>query len=1156
MLTIYKASAGSGKTFNLTLQYLKELLGIKVIKDDGTSHYRLADMPSIRKGRHGAILAITFTNKATEEMKRRIIEELSVLAGRVMEKDEEGEEKVKESDYTGPLTDMLHCTGTELREAADQALHALLFDFQNFNVSTIDAFFQNVLRTFARELELPTNYEIAIDDSEIVAEGINDIFNTINEVSLLTSKEADIIHTTFLRDWLYAFMERELQDGNNFNIFNRSSRLYGSLVARLAGFLNENYRLNAEEIRTYAEDPGKIDNFGKALNAEIAKIEHDESLKSEIDKLLSIAEGLPTYGRGKAVKNAYLGLWEEWGCGKLKYPGKKLREALADRNEMFNKKFDDEAAKEEIWGLYAGIFARISQLNLYKMLRSQLFHLGLFGDMLRHASSYCRENNLVLLSDTGDFLDKIINEDDAPFIYERLGTRLRHYLIDEFQDTSMIQWKNLRPLLIESLSNTHDNLIIGDEKQCIYRFRNSDPDLINHQVKKEISADRSLPVKEKGMELKENANWRSSEEIIRFNNSLFLSISEQSSGAKGTYGNVVQSISPKSRGKHGYVKLYSCDKPTDAEETVDPGLANMLFHLKRQLRAGYRPSEIAVLVRYRSEGKKVIDFLLKTMDDPTQWEADLPRIEIMSAESLTVGESPFIKLVVSRLRLLVAPYGVDDDGKVKRPMKTRGDIQRLINGFHARLMANPTDASGALEGALEAEEAELRAASDDAMGEAGTGRMSDERLLNMEASNLERIVETVIKEALDEHTAKSDSSYISAFMDLVVNYMERGGSDLQGFLDWWDETGSSSPIVAPEGVDAITVMTIHKSKGLEYFCVHIPFLNFKMVEYSTMYKRNYDWYGLGSLAGFAPEIVPPFIPLENIEALKDYPQFEKGITEYEAKQKVDNINLAYVAMTRAGRELIVSYRDEASGIGNWIQRGVDGMTSGMMEKSPDLLVTLSELSESDGNDAPDGGVSTLTYGEPTSPIEKERKPKAEVVEMDAWNSIMDDRLVKTAKIKDLEIKDWNNPQDRGTLLHDMMSQVRHRADLKLAVKRVSYDEGMSEEEEREAYNLLHHAINEPEVDRWFEGYRRVLNESTILLMDEEESKRHPDRVVWTADGYIDIIDYKFGEHRSAYHHQVRGYMMQLARMGHKNLRGYIWYPEKGIIEQVNPPLSA
>ncbi|MDE6269169.1 MAG: UvrD-helicase domain-containing protein [Muribaculaceae bacterium] len=1161
MLTIYKASAGSGKTYNLTLQYLIHLLGRKITDttetDDSTPRYVLADTTKSRTGRHGAILAITFTNKATDEMKRRIIDELATLAGMGLHREKNG--AVKKSNYIGTLTSLFGCTEGDLEKAARRALYSLLFDFQDFNVSTIDAFFQNVLRTFARELELPTNYEVAVNDEEVVAQGVNDMLDSINDVSLLFKRgdETHRNHVSRLKEWLYSFMSRQLEEGQSFNIFNRTSMLFTGLTRRLAGFLNENFRLNDGKIREYAANPDKLDRFDGKLAEAIGKLEN--AVKKGGEELLRLSDSLPTKGKTPAVKVNYPKLWKKWAEGEIKKLTDVQELATKEPDKLFNKWANESCSDEEIgeiMTIYCRTASAINRFRFYKFIRSQLFHLGLFGEMLRHASQYCREHNLVLLSDTGDFLDKIINEDDTPFVYERLGTRLRHFLIDEFQDTSMIQWKNLRPLLLESLAQNEDDLIIGDEKQCIYRFRNSDPDLINHRVGSEIRG-RAMAVKERGSSLSENINWRSAPEVIRFNNSLFMSMAANM-GLESTYGNVAQGISPKHADERGYVKLYSVGEDMKKDEFRETGLATMLFHIKRQLRAGYRPSDIAVLVRTRDEGSEVIRYLLSAMENPEEW-GDLPKAEVMSAESLKVGESPFIRLVVSRLRLLVAPHTVDDHGRVSRPRKARSDVQRLINSFHNRLMATPEDAAGALHRALEEMEDEIAAkANADGGNEAGRSRMTDEALLSLRATNLERIVEAVINEAVDERTAEADGSYIAAFLDLVVGYMERGGSDLQGFLDWWDETGAQSPIVAPEGIDAISVMTIHKSKGLEFDCVHVPMLGFEMVEYSTPFKRSYDWYGLGRLEGFDEEIVPDYLPLENVRTLEDFPEFSEQIREYEKKQMVDNVNLAYVAFTRAGRELIVTYKDGDGLIGGEIASAVSGLTTPRLreiggEEREGVMEALAALAESDGCDAGmEGCESVLTYGEPTKPAAKDGEPSAKPEKMSPFRNTIETNLLETVAIRGMEMLDWKDPRDRGTLLHEMMSMVRHRSDIDRAVRRVSYDEGLAEDQRREALTILERGINDKRVDRWFEGYRRALNESTILLDDEK--KRHPDRVVWTADGFIDIIDYKFGEQRSEYHGQVRGYMKQLAAMGYEGIRGFVWYPETGLIEQVTAPV--
>jgi len=754
-LTIYNASAGSGKTFSLTGIYLLKLFASRY-------NYR-------------RILAVTFTNKATAEMKSRILDQLSALSSGLP------------SDF---LDMIMRETGKDedwIRQEAGAVLDAILYDFSRFSVSTIDSFFQKILRAFTRETGLNSGFSIELDHSLILDAAVRETIASASENGML-------------RDWLADFARSNIEDEKGWNLRYEITRLGQELF-------REKFKTLSTEEKAALSDKDTLTKYIRDLKDITSGFERTLMGSGRRCQELFSEFGLTDemfYMKGKGVPS-----WiRKLASGNADGPSATVRKTCEDPPKWCTGKMDPKLDNALRAGLEKAVRDSInwfdSNVTNYKTataILSNIYSLGILSDVLQKVREITSTENFFLLSDAGEIIYRIIAGDQIPFIYEKAGNRYDYYMIDEFQDTSVIQWNNFKPLIMNSMAEGNDNLVVGDIKQSIYRWRNSDWKILA-EVLGEADNKRILTVPL-------DTNWRSRENIIRFNNALFTLLPEildtvQTGGNDGCsfsslYSGAVQKDPGK--GKGGYVRMEFIEGENNREvtESVLEKLPLVLEHLQDM---GYSPSDTGILVRYNHEGasvlKRMTDYAAAC--DPARRSAY--NFNIVSNDSLILSNSPVITFITSVLYLVN-----DGNDMISQAAMLRSYLQATGRGNVEPVILHP-DLIG------------------DEMNSIFPDGYSDflDRLARLPLFEMtENIIGFFDLGLLPENVA-----YLNSFQDLVLDFSGRKNSELGSFLEWWETEGRRKSVILPENQDATRVLTIHKSKGLEFRAVIVPFISWNL----------------------------------------------------------------------------------------------------------------------------------------------------------------------------------------------------------------------------------------------------------------------------------------------------------------------------------------
>lgn len=1040
MLKIMKASAGSGKTYTLARTYISLLL-------------RSEDRYAYRH-----ILAVTFTNKATDEMKNRILKELHVMAV-----------DPARSSYLKDFVPSLFPSQQMMQKKAQAVLHDILHDYSAFAVSTIDRFFQQTLKAFSREIGQFASYQVELDKNSLVAESVDRILDSLTEDS------------GSLLKWLTDNALEQIEQGGRYSLD--------------ANLLNMALRLKSSQRQDAMEKAGLEDEDAyskdRLLNIRTACREIIDSFRTEVKlRARKALEVLETAGVDPADSNRgflkALYVYDELDDSvAVQTPSESfLTKALASDKWFAKAKATRlmplvhpflEAPLEDFCQLWDKEYA---VYNTARILDGQIYGLGVAGELRRTFSDLMKEKNVMCLDDSNTILRDIIDGSDAPFVYEKTGVRFDHFLLDEFQDTAQVQWANFSPLLHNSDAQGGESLIVGDVKQSIYRWRGSDWKLLDQNIPEEFPEHTEEVL---------DTNYRSLPRIVSFNNEFFevasgwldaMSGFAEGGPLKRIYSDVKQNVA-KTVGEEGRVSLAFCEE--------DDEITQVMKTVEQAREAGAEYSDIAVLVRNKAEGGAV-------------------------ALALINGGVPVI---------------TDDSLKVKSSITVR----RLVSLMS--YVDNPDNTvSGFLADSLDVE-------------------------LPDSSSSLVDMAEALIRSLKKGGTfVEGEILHVQSFMDCLQDYVSSYGNNLRGFLKHWDGTDPS--IASPSAGNSVRVMTIHKSKGLDFPYVIIPF-----VEKITLFKPDSTWCspdlsGTG-LAGVADGVYDVLLSGTSESTL-----FAGHYREERFLQQVDNINTLYVAMTRAalGMHLIA-------------RRPSDKMLEALNDGSQVVFSDLSQMlyafvSDKTLPESEEEGAVTYAFGVmPDFGLAASKKePEASAFPMSsseaypsvALNFSEEDgdvrergRLKFTADSLDFFAEDGAagiaaSNRIKGVVLHDILAKVTCPDDLEAAVEWAARSGELTLEEAAEAKEMLKERLQEAVEKGWFpEDRETVLNEVSIIDVDGQVYR--PDRVV-LCGGKVVIIDYKFGEHYPKYERQMRTYAELWRRMGDYEVSAFLWYLHTGEVLHV------
>lgn len=1059
-LTICKASAGSGKTHKLTGEYLK-----------------LVFNPDIK---FRNVLAVTFTNKATAEMRERILDAISAIAN--------GDK----SDYTDELCETFNLTADALRSRAQTLLRQMLNQYSYFKISTIDSFFQQVIKSIAYELDLDSGFTLELDDKSVTDNAVSrmiDDFGTESEEG----------------QWILQTIGDKIDKGNRWNIQSETSdfavKAFDKIkdtdedikqtIAKLGEFKNK-LRQIRDAYLTKASAIGK-----KAVAAM-------ESVGLTVDDF---------YQKGKGVGAYFI------KCSNIKQIGD-----IGYNSYVTNAITNDDCITKNKEKLACFIQAGLPQMlrQLTDLADSKEFGSALSADLtlaninklalayrvLQLQKDICTEQNLFLLRSAMPFLAKMIGDNDAPFIYEKFGYVLNHFMIDEFQDTSTLNWNNFRPLISNKVAEGCQSLIVGDVKQAIYRWRGGDWNLLDNQIQKDFNI---APSEIENLEY----NWRSCRNVVLFNNWCVKAISDMMGGFiddmvdagcykpeyreifNRTYSDAVQKVPKKNADTEGFVSVDYIDvTDVDTDEATGEWLVSQIDRLAE---LGYQPGDIAILVRSKKNGCAVANSLAKAQSDNPDIAS---RYRFVSSESVLLGNNQAIRLLVSAMQFLLTPDVPYVQGQ-------------LVWLYHA------------INSGLETAAERIQQTVFDKSADGIWAQMPPEFAALKDSFRQFDLIQlssrlTQVFFGLPHQITTTDRPYINEFEDRVQTFNERYDSDLQQFIDWWNDKGFQQTITMNDQQNAIQIMTIHKAKGLEFKAVLLPYPSpIKSSTYADIIWCETD---VEPYSKFSP------IPIGYKDALARS-VFADSYYKEQFMRHIDNLNVLYVALTRASRDMRICVAHENEKIGD---KFIDSK----------IWLKLRDFAKNDTTAAKDGIICTddrITIGieQPyTSEIKADKGQEAVVRESSSNRAKVSIHCHSKDFFSGVDFDRVQNI-NTGKLYHHIFEYINYADDVHDAVQAV-VDEGFISTDKASKTERKVSAFVAKQPD-WFSRKWDVFTEQSIMLADGENRIRRPDRIL-ESDNEVVVIDYKFtSRHNPEYNQQVSVYADALRQLTGKKVSGYLWY---------------
>ena len=1077
-LIVYSASAGSGKTYRLAVEYIKQIL---------------KNPESFRN-----ILAVTFTNKATNEMKGRILNELFNLANG------------KKTSICKDITDETAIPEELISQKAQKALSLILHDYSLFSISTIDSFVQRVIQSLLWEIGEQGGVDIELDTDPVLELAADNLLDSASQTKELLA-------------WISQMGYSLLDEGKSWDV-------RGKLIELGKQLFSQKFRLMSREEVEKFTDRENVNVLKQKLTSNTSSLVKQINTEAklvytELEKCLLTTDSF-THGN-----SGVMGFFKK--CLELDNSSNELpktdmvrvldalnspngedwvNKSTAKNKELFNP--IQSAVVNVLHPSLKKIIELINQNSITfvssRLILQNLENLALIGDLWNKIRELSHQEGFLLLSDSGHLLRELVKDSDAPFVYEKVGTRYDMYMIDEFQDTSEVQWHNFKPLIENSLSQDFFSMIVGDVKQSIYRWRNGNWSILANQVEKDF---QQHGVKRIAL----TKNWRSLPQIVNFNNTFFekakqAAVAHINNALKDSIPEIIddfcqqvekayadtQQTSIKSGDEgEGYVEINFFEKGNNSE--CDQILSEVLVNQIKELRKTYSLNQIGILIRSKSDGQRIANMLLEHNKKAENVEDE---ISFVSQEGLKLKASHVIRFVISALSLVEDNKNEVEKRVFAKELATLTQLQNI--NWHTHFSAEFT---------------------------------TDEVnwLSSLNTRPLQEVFEAIVQK-YNLQSIKGELAYLAELHEHIATITSKGGGDVNRFLTWWKEKNTKLALTVPETTNALSILTIHKSKGLEFPVVIIPYANWVFRQ-----SRNQPILWVSSP-------IEPFniLPKYPIQASKNALQslFAKDAAEEKMKEIVDNLNLLYVGFTRAQGELYI----------------YAPLTKKEKESADDGLESVSKLIrnvvidmklESSFNDV-EGGIEKHYTGKKGN----KELTSTESSNQNLWlvNSYPVGQSLSSIKLK-MEsqgfftdtINPLLEPLIHGKVMHDIFANIATVKDIEQAVHKAKVQGLISDEQRVATEKLIKERLGEAPFSDWFSGNWNIKNEQSILT--PQGFTYRPDRVMICKTEAI-IVDFKFGEEAKEHGRQVARYKDLLTAMGYTKVSAFLWYVDANKLKEV------
>ena len=1031
---IYKSSAGSGKTYTLAKNYIR--LSLK-----SPYHFK-------------KILAVTFTNKAAKEMKERILDMISDIINQ------------KEKELILEYAKTFKTSSDQIVKRTKNLQKNLMHNYSYFSITTIDTFFYSIIQSFTRDLKFRGIFNIEIDQELVSNEVIESFLSGLK-------KNSDV------SKWLIEFSREKLMSEKDFMIFQELKNM-------LKNLFNEEFKSLSESIEN------------KNYNSEIKSLKSKIYLvKSEFENLV-VSKAKEIYelilNNGYDVidfsykENGVAGFIKKTSNGTITYPGSRVFECFNNIEKWVSK---DNKNKEKIISFierdlmtnmkeFVSHFEKkFIKYNTALELKNYIYVFGILSELQKQVVNYRDENEVILISDLSELLYEIIKDDNIPFVFENVGNTYDNFLIDEFQDTSKYQWENFKAMIKESLSYGNENLVVGDIKQSIYRWRGSDSKIMDSTINSQI--DESL-IKIKNL----NINWRSGQNIVEFNNNIFSNISSSIKDEKikkhlnEIYNvDIKQQVSGEMK-KRGYVEILFQEKKFFSKEDKYNNIKDFTVKsIQRIQDKGFDAGDIGIIVRDNNEAKIIAEILIKESKENNKYN-----FNHVSADALDIKSSPIVLFFISVFQYM-------------NNYKDRLSLSEMVH-FYYKYVLDSKDIS------------HYSMSNDDKLNCLPTD--FKDNIFEISRMPIYEMVESIIR-IFKLNTLKDYVPYLQAFQDSVLEYKQYRNGDASSFIEWWDKKNNKK-LNLTEQKDSINLITIHKSKGLEFNFVIMPFFNWKLDNESSGYKENIIWV---DLKRFDEEFEFPY----PIKYKSNHPR--SLYSDYYEKERIksyeDNINLMYVSFTRPK-------------LGLFVNASIKGKE---MKTVSDLLYSNLEKD-----------IFSNKFKIGTFKSVKNNSKIKETYNLDKYPSFSWKERIRIRTNSEDKI-DFDNIS-RGKKIHNILMYIKNINQIDKGINLCISKNIISKSEKNYFLDMIKEIIHNPKVKPFFDSNLESYNEIEIINKNGNISRL--DRIVEMKDKSINIIDYKTGTEKDEDILQVENYKNTLKEIEDKNINAYLIYIDLNKIVKV------